>query len=658
MSINIYTIFNFIYNLEVAMNSYRSFMCIMVFFFSLLFTGPGICDDVSIIASDKGSIKKSFQKPSYSPYAGQNFPTKVLWGDTHLHTALSLDARAFGVTLDPEAAYRFARGEEVTASHGERLKLSRPLDFLVIADHSDAMGAMKEIINGNPNLLRDPTVKDWYDRISQGGETALMATMDVIETFTAGNIPEVLIEETFIKNIWDDYLEAAEEYNDPGQFTTIIGYEWTSTPGGNNLHRNVLYRDDADKAAQMIPYTNFESMNPEDLWKWMSAYEEKTGGQVLALAHNGNLSNGLMFPEINPTTKKPITEAYAKARIRWEPIYEVTQMKGDGETHPYLSPNDEFAGYELWDKGNLGPILKKKEMLQYEYAREALKKGLMLEQKLGTNPYKFGMVGSTDSHTSLATAEEENFFGKHSGKEPAKDRWKKLVAEMGEVRYFGWEQVSSGYAAVWATENTREAIFDAMKRKEVYATTGPRMTVWFFGGWEFEANDALKRTPGKVGYSKGVSMGGDLIKTPKDKSPSFLVAALKDPYSGNLDRIQIVKGWLDKDNKTHEKVYNVTWGDADKRKIDKNGKLTAVGNTVDVKNATWTNTIGDPELVSVWKDPDFDPALRAFYYARVIEIPTPRWTAYDAKHYNVKMSDEIPMTTQERAYTSPIWYTP
>lgn len=264
------------------------FAICFIFCLSFLFQGPVFGDDVGVIAQDEESIKKGFKKPSYSPYAGQNYPTKVLWGDTHVHTALSLDARAFGVTLDPEMAYRFARGEEVTASHGERLKLSRPLDFLVVADHSDAMGAMKEIISGNPNLLRDPTVKDWHDRIAQGGETALMATMNVIEQFTNGNVPEILTDETFIKNIWNDYLKTAEEYNDPGKFTTVIGYEWTSTPGGNNLHRNVLYRGDSNEAEQMLPYTAADSMNPEDLWKWMEAFEDKTGGQVLALAHNGN----------------------------------------------------------------------------------------------------------------------------------------------------------------------------------------------------------------------------------------------------------------------------------------------------------------------------------------------------------------------------------
>jgi hypothetical protein len=629
-------------------------------FLAAALASPALADYVGSVTGDRDTVREAFKVPGYSPYAGRSFPGKVLWGDTHLHTNLSLDARAFGVMLGPEEAYRFARGEEVTASHGERVKLSRPLDWLVVSDHSDAMGTMNEIVKGNPTLMRDAKVKNWHDRITQGGDSALAATMEVIETFagvSGEQIPAILMDRNFVGSVWGRYLDTAEQFNEPGRFTTIIGYEWTSTEGGNNLHRNVLYRDGAAVARQMLPYTTGESFNPEDLWKWMQAYEDKTGGRVLALAHNGNVSNGLMFPEINPITGKPLTEDYAKTRIRWEPIYEVTQIKGDGESHPYLSPNDELAGYDvLWDKGNLGPVPKRPEMLQYEYAREALKNGLKLEQRLGVNPYKFGVVGSTDSHTALATAEEENFFGKHSGKEPKPERWSALVGNFGDIRYYGWEQVSSGYAAVWATENNREAIFDAMKRREVYATTGPRITVWFFGGWDFEPADARARTPGLTGYEKGVSMGGDLRAAPDDKAPSFLVAALKDPYRGNLDRIQIVKGLLDKDGKTHEKVYDVVWsGD---RQPGADGKLPPVGSTVDVTNATWTNTIGAAELITVWQDPDFDPAQRAFYYARVIEIPTPRWTAYDAKRFGVTMDANVPMITQERAYTSPIWYTP
>jgi hypothetical protein len=423
----------------------------------------------------------------------------------------------------------------------------------------------------------------------------------------------------------------------------------------------VIYRDDGDKAGQVEPFTTYPpagSTTPEDLWKVLQAYEDKTGGQVLAIAHNGNLANGMMFPwDVNPASKEALTREYAQTRMNWEPLYEVTQIKGDGETHPFLSKNDEFANFERWDKGNLNLSERKNnDMLQGEYARTALQTGLQLEQKLGVNPYKFGMIGSTDSHTSLATADDNNFWGKNTPSEPSATRFEHPFMSTKLATIMGWEQTASGYAAVWATDNTRAALWDAMKRKETYATTGPRMTVRFFGGWDFAENDAETSDVAEAGYGRGVPMGGDLEAAPAGKAPTFLVAAMKDPEGGNLDRIQIIKGWIDAQSARHEKVYDVAWsGD---RKLGDDGKLPAVGNTVDVANATYTNSIGSPELAAVWKDPDFDPGVPAVYYTRVIEIPTPRWTTYDAQRFNVKMPKEVPMTTQERAYTSPIWYTP
>ena len=609
------------------------------------------------LPEDSGNASR---RASYSPYAMRDFPTNVYWGDTHVHTDNSLDAKGFGARVDLDAAYNFAKGLEVESNTGIPFKLSGPLDWIVIADHSDGRGALKEIIKGNERLLKDPQVKKWHDQIRAGGDSAFQATMDVINAFSQGAVPEVVLDKDFQRSVWHDAIDAAERHNSPGTFTALIGYEWTSTENGNNLHRNVVYRDGGDVARQVEPYTTAESFNPEDLWKWMAGYEKKTGGKVLTLAHNGNMSNGIMFPvEINPATGEKLGKSYMEARARWEPLYEVTQIKGDGETHPLLSSDDEFADFETLALGNLNlTVVKTDDMLQYEYAREALKNGLKLEEKFGANPYQFGMVGSTDTHTGLSAVEEENYIGKHAGTEPSAERWDHPMAKFAGRQYDGWAMSASGYAAVWAKENTREALWDAMKRREVYATTGPRMLVRFFGGWEFSAGDAKSRLPAEVGYSKGVPMGGELSDAPRGKAPTFLVAAMKDPLSGNLDRIQVVKGWLDEKGKTHEQVHNVVWGDADSRKLDSKGKLPAVGNTVDVANATWTNTIGDPELIAVWEDPDFDPGQRAFYYLRVLEIPTPRWTAYDAKRYGLKMDDEVWMTLQERAYTSPIWYNP
>jgi hypothetical protein len=611
---------------------------------------------------NRQAAEKVARQPSYSPYAGRNFPTRPFFGDTHLHTAVSFDAGAFGARLSPPDAYRLARGEEITASSGQRVKLSRPLDFLVVADHSDNMGFFPKLLAGEPAVLADATGRRWYDMIHSG--QGADAAIEMIVAFSQGTFPEALLFKAGTapyRSTWRDTIAAAEAANEPGRFTAFIGYEWTSNTGGNNLHRNVIFRDDEARASLVEPFTVLPpgSDNPRDLWKWMAAYEDKTGGDVLAIAHNGNLSNGRMFPIIESFTGKPIDREYAETRARWEPLFEATQIKGDSETHPFLSPNDELADYETWDKGNLDlSELKKPEMLEFEYVRSALKNGLKIERDLGVNPYKFGMVGSTDAHTGLTAIEEENFFGKTSSTEPSPERGSSPFIKRGDAVIMDWEMTASGYAAVWATENTREALFDAMERRETYATTGPRMIVRFFGGWDFEAQDARSRLPAEAGYTKGVPMGGDLRQAPDGKAPTFLVAALKDPIGANLDRIQIVKGWLDQDGTTQEKVYDVVWGDADERQPGADGKLPPVGDTVDVANALWTNTIGDPELITVWRDPEFDPSQRAFYYARVIEIPTPRWTAYDAKRFGTRMPPEAPMTTQERAYTSPIWYTP
>jgi Protein of unknown function (DUF3604) len=608
---------------------------------------------------DQATAEQAFKKPGYSPYAGRSFPTRPFFGDTHLHTSSSFDAVAFGNRLGPEEAYRFARGEEVVSSTGVPAKLSRPLDFLVVADHSESIGVLGDVLVGNPMLMADPTVRRWNEMLKQGGESAMNVYYEIVAAVGGGGqLPTVLTQPRYIRSVWQRQMAAAEKYNDPGRFTAFIGYEWSSNLKGNNLHRVVIFRDNAEKAGQTLPVSSVDNPDPESLWQVLAAYEEKTGGSVLAIPHNGNLSNGTMFA-LADFLGHPLTRQYAETRARWEPLYEVTQIKGDGETHPFLSPKDEFANFERWDKGNLDlSEVKTPEMLPYEYARAALKTGLTLEAQLGVNPYKFGMIGSTDAHTSLAAVEEDNFFGKLPAKEPSDHRWSAPLADFGPGRptVFGWEQTSSGYAAVWATENTREALWDAMQRKEVYGTTGPRMIVRFFGGWEFEAQDAQNRLPARIGYEKGVPMGGDLRAAPAGKAPTFLVAALKDPIGANLDRYQIVKGWLDAQGTVHENIYDVAWsGD---RTPGADGELPAVGSTVDVANATWTNTIGAPELIAVWKDPDFDPAQRAFYYGRVIEIPTPRWTAYDAKYFGLKLPPEVPMTTTERAYTSPIWYTP
>ncbi len=615
------------------------------------------------LAADSGEIQPAdpskFRKEAgYSPYAGRNYPVRAYFGDEHVHSGWSVDAGLSGTTLGPEEAVRFARGEQVTSNSGQPAQLGTPLDWVAVTDHSDGMGTIAELRNGNAEMMQDATLKRWRDMMAAGPEQAKAAALELIQAQAQNKLPPMMKDPKLAKAIWDRNIAIQEKYYEPGRFTTFIAYEWTSNAGGgDNLHRNVIYRDGKARAEQVIPFTTFQSENPEDLWKWMAAWEQKTGGKLLAIPHNANLSNGRMFA-LGTFAGDPMTRAWAEERQRWEPLFEALQMKGQSESHPSLSTTDEFAvNYELWDRGNLILAPKQPGMIQYEYLREALKNGLKVEHDLGANPFKYGMAGGTDTHTGLATAEEDNFYGKFLGAEPNPDRWSEDALKFGDRVVKGWEMSAAGLTGVWATGNTREELWDAMKRRETFATSGPHMVVRFFGGFDFSDAD-LSRTPAAVGYAKGVAMGGDLKTAPAGKAPAFLVAAIKDPKSGNLDRIQIIKGWLDKSGKPQEKIYDVVWSEPSRRHIT-NGKLAPVGNTVDVEKAAWTNTIGAPELMTVWKDPDFDPSTPAFYYARVLEIPTPRWTAYDAAFFKIKITDpNVPMTTQERAFTSPIWYRP
>ena len=607
---------------------------------------------------------------SYSPSARTDFPDRVYFGDTHVHTNLSNDAFAMGnQTLAPDDAYRFAKGETIIAHGPMEARLERPLDFLVVADHAVNMGVMARLLQGDSRLLDSAQGQAWKQRFEENfGETveALNASRDgfirrVMTVFynTGGKrnlwnyfTEPRMADPTFRTSVWDEVIDSAERHNDPGNFTAFIGYEWTADERGAQ-HRNVIFRDGRARTSQVLPFSKYDSNDPEALWAYLADYAANTGGDAIAIPHNANISGGATFALTN-FEGQALTRDYADRRAKWEPLSEVTQYKGDGEAYPLLSPEDEFADYETWhswagpDTSNITFDEEWLERKRGDYARPALKPGLALDAELGANPFKFGLIGSTDSHTSLGTADEANFWGTYALYEP--NAFRSLFQD---------EFAASGYAAVWATENTREALFAAMRRKETYATTGPRMTVRFFGGWDFAEDDALSSRFAEIGYRQGVPMGGDLAEPPAGKSPSFLVRAVKDPYGANLDRVQVVKGWRTAAGEVEEAVYDVAVSDG--REIPPAGADVApVGSTVDLDELTYTNSIGAPELAVVWRDPDFDPSEYAFYYVRVIEIPTPRWPAYDRKFFELedRMEPDVPLTTQDRAYTSPIWYTP
>jgi hypothetical protein len=612
-------------------------------------------------AAPKAAIKEA---PSaivgggqFSPYVGQTFPNRVYWGVAHVHTGFSFDSGMFGVTLTPDDLFKVATGGEVVMDNGVRFKQDRPLDWVSITDHAEYMGISDLLRTGDPVLLENQQGKRWYEMSKAGPQEGVKAAIEAVVSMQTGKA--VFDASKTTAAAWAHAVTSAEKWNQPGVFTTLHGFEWTSAPGGNNLHRTVVFRDNADRVNQIGPFSTFDSQDPAELWKYMDAYAKKTGGQVLAIPHNGNLSNGIMYTA-ETFDGKPMDRAYAEIRASHEPLLEATQIKGDSETHPYLSPNDEFANFEKWwdfDFGHRVPA--QNSVLHGNYIRAALKLGLELEAKLGANPFKSGLIGGNDAHVGVVTQREDNFFGEFANGLPSPDRWKAplLPGNDGKPLISVWGEQAAGLGGVWARENTREGIWDALKRKEVYAITGDRPVVRVFAGWDFTQADLGRPDFAANGYAHGVPMGGDLKSGSAGKAPTFLVRAMRDPIGPNLDRIQIIEGWLGKDGKTQERIFDVAVSGG--RHIGPDGRCkTPVGSTVDIPNATYTNTIGAPTLEAYWKDPSFDAAQNAFYYIRVIQIPSPRWTAYDQKRFGIKMSPEVPMTVTDRAYTSPIWYTP
>lgn len=548
----------------------------------------------------------------FSPYAFREFPDQVFFGDMHSHNNLSPDAGMLGTSLSAEDVYRAARGETVMSNTGQPFRLVRPLDFLVLTDHAEAMGLAPLLRDSDPLLLSSKRGREIWEAFNTGPQEAMQAFAGLLAYVSAGVDPFGDIDMS--GSIWPEFVEMADHYNQPGVFTAMTGFEWTSQPGGNNLHRIVVFADGADKTLRVRPFSLLDSQDPEELWAYMANYEALTGGRVFAHVHNGNLSNGLAFTGAT-FDGTPMDAEYAVLRSRWEPIMEITQIKGDSETHPYLSPEDEFADFERWDVGNLdGSAPKMPEMLRYEYGRSALLTGLEVEAATGVNPYEFGFNGTSDSHTGLPSTGEENYFGKFAGTEPGPNRMTGDVIPAADpaLRIITAQESASGLTGVWARENTRQSLFDAMMRKEIFATTGTRLRVRLFAGWNFQPGDESLPDFAGLGYAGGVPMGGRLSDAPDGAAPTFIVRAIRDPDWANLDRVQIIKGWMDANGISQERVHDVAVSGGRVIGADGRARDTA-GSTVDIPTATFTNRIGAPMLDAYWRDPDFDPAERAFH---------------------------------------------
>ncbi|MCB1677281.1 MAG: DUF3604 domain-containing protein [Halioglobus sp.] len=575
--------------------------------------------------------------------------TQAYFGNVHVHTKYSFDAFANGSVTTPAHAYQWAQGRPIPGSAtGPEIRIVTPLDFYAVSDHAEWMGVFKEMANPDSPLSRHPLAS----RItSNNPNEAMQAFAEVLRDFSAGKRDPALNDPAVNADIWAEIVQTADAYYRPGEFTTFPAFEWTSNPGMRNLHRVVLFKNAEHLPAAVL--SSMDSNDPETLWRWMGEQRAR-GATLLAIPHNANASDGMMF-SVQTMAGEPLSRAYVETRAANEPLYEITQIKGTSETHPVLSPNDEFAGFEQWDYTLSADSLRPTQR-RGSFARQALLDGMALQAQGGGNPFHYGFIGDSDTHNAAASIEEFNYTGKFAFETDPRHRLFGVQgqpdAQIQQVREFS----SGGVAGVWARENTREAIYAAMQRRETFGTTGPRITLRFFGGWRFTAQDAASTDFVERGYAGGVPMGATLRGAVHAEAPTFMVWAAKAPDSGNLDRIQIIKGWIDGHGTQHERVHDVVWSGA--REVDAQGRLPPVGNTVDVGKAAYTNAIGAPQLAAVWRDPGFDPAQHAFYYARVLEIPTPRWSTYDAAALGVDIPGGLPATLQERAFSSPIWYTP
>jgi Protein of unknown function (DUF3604) len=602
------------------------------------------CSQAPPPAASAAPPAPSAPAPALPPPNPEN---NVYFGAVHIHTGWSFDAFTNGSKTTPMDAYAWARGKLITGSGGPDMQIQTPLDYYMVSDHAEFMGVFNQMSNPDSPLSKLPLAKGVT---SPDPNVRLQTFAGILRDMSAGKIDPELTNPALARTVWAEIIKAANANYVPGKFTTFAGFEWTSNPNKRNLHRVVVFRDTAHLPDMVL--SALDSEDPESLWKWMAEQRAK-GSTLLAIPHNGNASDGRMF-ELVKFDGKPIDAAYNKTRAENEPLYEITQIKGTSETRPELSPNDEFAGFEQWDY-TLSADFERPKHHRGSFVRQALLDGMSQDAKGAGNPFKYGFVGDSDTHNAAATNEEYNYTGKFAFENNAKDRLVGLPGQPPQQLQQVQEFSSGGLTGVWAPQNTREAIYDAMARKETFATSGPMIKLRFFGSFDYAGEDVKKPDFVKLAYAKGVPMGGDL-RPGAGKAPTFLVVALKDPKSGNLDRVQIVKGWLDPAGKQHEKIYDVAWsGD---RRIGANGKLPAVGNTVDLKTAHYTNTIGAAQLATGWTDPDFKPGERAFYYARVLEIPTPRWNTYDAVRLKMPPLKNVPATIQERAWSSPIWYTP